>query len=292
MDFKLPEVPLAGNFATKPPATPSIDYSGRLLKSDPASEDLKAGQLVFGRLDRPCQLGVLAQQTIAPSDGCVPIPEGVDPDQAATIGTAGLTAYQCIVPYLPSPSGSRIFINGGSGGVGTFAIQIAKALGCYVSTSCSTPNVSLCESLGADEVLDYKSCNIAKSLAEKHKDDPFDLVVDAVGSPENLFKAADVFLKPQGKFIQPGAHISLAGIRSVTSRALQPSILGGGKRSWCFISVKNSRADFEKIAEMIQQGKVKAVVEEKFAFEDLVRAFERLKTSRTKGKLLVKVGDA
>lgn len=148
------------------PASPGLDYCGKVLSAG-SKVDVKPGQLVFGRLDKPGQFGTLAECIVTNRDGAVPLPEGVDPDSAAAIGTAGLTAYQCIVPF--AKAGEKIFINGGSGGTGTFGIQCAKAIGCHVTTSCSTANVQLCKDLGADEVIDYKTSDLTKELEAKGK---------------------------------------------------------------------------------------------------------------------------
>ncbi len=164
VDHKLPEIPLLGRLITGSPATPSIDYAGRVVATGPISKkvsstDLKLGQLVFGRLDRPTKFGTLAEYTIAPRAGCAPIPSGVSVMDATCAATAALTAYQSIIPKIKGAAGKRVFINGGSGGTGTFGIQIAKAAGCHVTTSCSGANVGLCESLGADTVIDYPLCH-------------------------------------------------------------------------------------------------------------------------------------
>merc|ERR1719238_545022 len=103
-----------------------------------------------------------------------PMPDGMQVDDMAGVGCTGLTMYQSIKPYVKE--GDKIFINGGSGGTGIFGIQIAKALGCHVTTSCSGANVELCKGLGADEVLDYKSVDVVTALKEKGQ--VFSLVVD------------------------------------------------------------------------------------------------------------------
>ena len=92
----------------------------------------------------------------------MPLPNGIEVDQAAAVGIAGLTAYQLIVPN--TKQGDKIFINGGSGGTGTFGIQMALAIGCHVTSTCPTGNVQLCKDLGADEVIDYKTTNVAQAL--------------------------------------------------------------------------------------------------------------------------------
>jgi NADPH:quinone reductase-like Zn-dependent oxidoreductase len=109
---------------------------------------------------------------------CIPLPEGVNPDDAATIGIAGETAYRSIVPNVQT--GDRVFINGGSSGTGTFGIQIAKLLGCHVTVSCSTSAIELCKELGADEVFDYTKTDLIAELIESGKTEPFDLLIASV----------------------------------------------------------------------------------------------------------------
>lgn len=154
IDYKLAELPIFGKLALGSPASPGFDYAGRVAATGSNSEkDLTVGQMVFGKLADPTKYGTLAEYTIATRNGCFPLPEGVSPEDGACIGTAGITAYLSIASFVKA--GDRVFINGGSGGVGVFTIQIAKILGCYVVTSCSSKNIALCKSLGADEVVPY-----------------------------------------------------------------------------------------------------------------------------------------
>ena len=283
VDYKFVEVPVAGRMMIKRPASPGLDYCGRVVSSGKSS--LKPGQLVFGRLDLPIQFGTLAQYTVTPAAGTVPVPDGLSPGDAASIGTAGLTAYQCIVPNVKG--GDNVFINGGSGGTGIFGIQIAKTLGCRVTTSCSTVNVELCKSLGADEVIDYKSADVVKALSEGGTQ--YDLVVDNVGSPADLYSSSHHFLQPRGKFVQVGADMSLGGMASLVSRMARPGFLGGGKRKFEFVNIANKAQDFEQLAAWMAEGKIKTVIDQAFAFEDAPKAFEKLRTGRAKGKIIVNV---
>ena len=147
-------MPLLSWLAIPKPAIPGIDIVGRIVKPANGSS-LKTDQLVFGAASASALAGAgLAEYAAVPSNGVVTVPSGMDLIDAASIPVAGLTAYQSIIPHVKP--GSRVFLNGGSGGVGVFAIQIAKAVDCHVTTSCSTTNVELCKSLGADEVIDYK----------------------------------------------------------------------------------------------------------------------------------------
>ncbi|KAA8646861.1 NAD(P)-dependent alcohol dehydrogenase [Aspergillus tanneri] len=274
IDYKSPEIPFVGRLVSGSPSIPGIDFAGRVAATGPnrknvASEDLKVGQLVYGRLKGPTKFGTLAEYTIAPRAACVPIPPGVSVIDAASAATAGLTAYQSIMPKIKGGTGERVFINGGSGGCGTFGIQIAKVAGCHVTTSCSTANVELCKSLGADIVIDYSRKDV---VAELKKMQPFDLVVDNIGSPA----------------ITPGFIL-----RNLYKK-YWPSRLGGGKRRWEFMHLENKPEDFSQIARWMQEKKVRAVVADVYGMEDKgpVEAFTKLRIGRTRGKIVVKIVDS
>ena len=168
-----------------------------------------------------------------------------------------------------------------------FGIQIAKALGCNVTTTCSTPNIELCKSLGADEVLDYKSTDIIKVLVEK--DQVYKLVVDNVGTPKNLYKVSASFLAPAGKFVQIGMTPSLGGMKQVAGNMLLPSFLGGGKNSYQMLIAKASADALRQLSEWLKEGKIKGVVDSVYDWEDAPKAFERLKTGRARGKVVIRV---
>ena len=173
--------------------------------------------------------------------------------------------------------------------MGSFGIQIAKVKGCHVVTSCSGANVELCKSLGADQVIDYKSQDLVAELEKTT--DGFDLVVDNVGTPNELYWQAHKFTKARTKYVQVGGGLSPSDIYNLLSRMLWPGFLGGGKRSFEFLGVANNYEHFREIAEWMAQGKVKAVVDGVYGMEDKgpVKAFERLKTGRAKGKIVIKV---
>lgn len=242
---------------------------------------------MFGALGIQSRFGTLSQFLIVSEEGCALLPEGVDIDQAAAVGTAGLTAYQSFPRDIVKP-GSKVFINGGSGGTGTFGIQFAKALGAHVMVSCSGRNAQLCRSLGADEVIDYTTADILSEL--KKLGQVFDLAVDNAGTPASLYQSSDVFLKPDGAFMQVGVTAPLAGMGTVLSRAMRPAFLGGGRRIFTFVKVSSSRKDFEQIGRWIADGKVKSVIDQKFEWEDTPKAYEKLRLGRTQGKIIVHVG--
>jgi NADPH:quinone reductase-like Zn-dependent oxidoreductase len=139
VDYKLAELPVVGRLAIPKPATPGLDFAGKVLQVGPDC-GVEVGQMVFGKLEPKQQFGTLGEYIIGSKAGTVPIPNGVTVEQAATLGVCGLVTYQCLTPNVKV--GDRVLINGGSGGTGTFAIQIAKALGCYVTTTCSSRHIS------------------------------------------------------------------------------------------------------------------------------------------------------
>lgn len=134
VDYKLPELPLVGRLAIPKPATPGLDFSGTIVLSTPTSR-LQPGTRVFGKLEPKQQFGTLAEYIVGSSEGTVEVPEGVGMEEASALGVCGLVTYQALTRNVRE--GMRVLVNGGSGGTGTFAVQIAKALGAEVVVTCS-----------------------------------------------------------------------------------------------------------------------------------------------------------
>jgi alkaline phosphatase D len=264
---------------------PGADFCGKVAKTGSKVDSIRIGEWVFGAKVGAVSNGTLCQYVSVAQNMLTSLPEGVEVDDAATVGIVGLTEMQAIKPNVQP--GDKVFINGGSGGTGVYGIQIAKALGCHVTTTCSTGNVQLCQSLGADEVIDYKTTNIIEALTAKGQ--VFQLAVDNVGTPADLYKRSADFLAPSGKFVQVGATPSLGGFAQITSNFLVPSFLGGGKRSYQLMMAKPSTDDLRQIGSWMKEGKVRAILDEVFDWEDAPQAFEKLKTGRAKGKLVVHV---
>lgn len=301
-DYKVAELGLLSRPIVAPPASPGMDFSGRVVRAGAdAAAAYEPGRLVFGRVFAT-KFGALGGLVVVKDgEGLAPAPEGLGEDgmaRLAAVGTCGLTALQSIQPYLGGPAGGgkeeeEVFINGGSGGLGTFGIQVAKALGCRVTASCSGANAELCRSLGADEVIDYKTQDVGAVLKAKGK--VFRLVVDNVGytpgGQEDLYTAANAFLQDDGYFVQVGGGASKAMLAAVAKRALVPGFLGGGKRRFRLIATAQSHEGLARIGEWMRTGDVRAVIDEVFTFEDAPKAYEKLKTGRAKGKIVVKVSD-
>ncbi|KAK3399810.1 hypothetical protein B0T20DRAFT_169540 [Sordaria brevicollis] len=287
-DYKVAELPLnLGRALVRLPATPAWDFCGRVVKATNTVDNFRVGEIVFGRLP-PGQQGACGQYIVASTTACASLPNGVHVDEAASIPCAGLTAYQTIAPYVKA--GDKVFLNGGSGGVGSFGIQIAKALGCHVTVSCSAAKAEQCKALGADEIIDYTSVNVCQALKERGQ--VFKLAVDNVGLPGELYKAGDNYLLPDGQFVQVGGPMSMSAVTSTMSRLLRPSFLGGGKRKFHLYTLTNNQhEDLAVLGQMVAEGKVKPVVEHAYDFEEVPTAFKDLRKGKTHGKLVIHVSD-
>ncbi|KAJ9200355.1 hypothetical protein DTO166G4_3356 [Paecilomyces variotii] len=279
-DIKVPEGPITRVIISKP-ASPCMDFCGKVITVGPNVTEFEPGQLVYGSLGLPTQFGTLGEYIIAPTSGTALLPGGVDPDHAATLGVAGQTAYQALEPYVSA--GDKVFINGGSGGCGIFAIQIAKLLGCHVTTSCSTKNVQFCKDLGADEVLDYTAVDVTATL--KDKGQVFSHVIDHIGIPLNLYSECHHFLLPGKSFVQVGA----ASMLTYVNRVARPRLLGGGRRKFDILLWRNKKDGLVRVGEWMHEGKIKAALDSTFEFEDAVKAFEKLRTGHARGKIVIHV---
>ena len=286
VDVKGAENPILRRLMIPSIATPGLDYAGRIITPAKGSS-LKAGQLVFGVAGAsPFAGGALSEYAFIKPEGAIPLPDGVDVIDVATIGVAGLTAYQSIGNRVKA--GDKVFINGGSGGCGVFGIQIAKAKGCYVCTSCSSRNVELCKSLGADRVVDYTKQNVVEALRGEN----FDHVVDNVGNDMSLYWKAHEYTRPGAAYIQVAGELSLHSISNGMKVKLWPGFLGGGQRKREGILAQLRYGELKQIGDWMKEKKVKAVVDSRFTFEEAPKAFEKLKTGRARGKIVVEVAGA
>lgn len=281
VDYKVPEIPIVGRLVFGK-GVPGLDYSGTVVES--TSSQLKPGEPVFGSLAPP-NFSTLGEYIVATKEGCVPIPDGVQPKDAATLGIAGLTAYQTVVPFIKP--GSKVFINGGSGGVGTFQIQIAKILGAHVTVTCSGPNVELVKSLGADEVIDYRTENVVHTLTRKGQQ--YDLIADNVFNSADIYWSSHKYLKTEGRYVTIAGNAQFSVIKDMLSIMFWPKALGGGQRKFQFVTCAADAAQYAELAKWLAEGKLKTVIEKEYELEQAGEAFERLKSGRTRGKLVIKV---
>ncbi|KAL4995207.1 hypothetical protein BDV10DRAFT_203225 [Aspergillus recurvatus] len=296
-DHKVPQqatIPFTGRtLICSLPASPGLDFAGRIVAVHPKHKgEFEPGQLVYGCLARPRTFGTTGEYILADANDVAHLPEGVSVDDAACLGVAVRTAYQSLKNYLDlskfqSGSGPKVFINGGSGGCGVFAIQIAKMLGCHVTTTCSGRNIELVRDLGADEILDYTTVNVTEIL--KAKGLVFDHVIDHIGLPENLYTECHHFLKPSGTWVQVGA----GSILTAFWRAITPRFLGGGRRWFVPLMLANSKEDLVEVGHLLREGKIRVVRDgdRVWGFEDVKEAYELLASGRARGKIVVRVAE-
>ncbi|PSN65700.1 NAD(P)-binding protein [Corynespora cassiicola Philippines] len=292
IDIKLAEMGPVSRLAIRGAYSPGLDFCGHVVSTHPSvsksRSDLKEGTLVFGVLPFPPTptAGTLSQYIVASADSCAAVPAGVSPDDAAAIASAGLTALGSLAGVKP---GMRVLINGGSGGVGTFAVQMAKALGAvHVTVTCSEVNVELCRRLGADKVLDYRSHDVIEEL--KGEENMYDVIVDNVGNAElKLYENSAKYLKKAGVFVQVGGPMSFSNFLLIAKRMYAPVCLGGGNRTYKFQITKIQTKDLEKVVGWLTKKKVRAVIDQTYELEEVPKAYEKLRQGRSRGKIVVHV---
>ncbi|MFO0761515.1 MAG: NAD(P)-dependent alcohol dehydrogenase [Byssovorax sp.] len=247
-----------------------LDAAGVVVES--RSSRLSVGERVFGCLDELRALrGTLAEHTVFEEDELCPIPDGVDDDAAAGAALAGLTALQALRDIARVKPGEIVLVNGASGGVGTLAVQIARLLGARVHTVTSAANRALCEELGAEVTWSYEDDAFRRG-------GPFDVIFDVFGNLR--FRASRELLARRGCFISTVPSVSRL-VREVTSRldAQQERL----------VIVRSRRRDLAVLAGWLREGKLRTVIDARFALGDLQAAFARLESKRTRGKIIVEI---
>ena len=283
-DYKFPEMGLVAIMILKFPKTPGLDVSGEILAIGKSVVDVAVGDHIMGRLHPQKAEGALSEYVVMQKDCYAKISADVRFDVAAATVTAGLTAYQTIRPYVQP--GARIFINGGSGGTGTYGIQIAKILRCHVTVSCSTAKVQLCKDLGADEIIDYTTCDVVEQLRTRGR--IFKLAVDNIGN-SRLHSNAKTFLQPGGIFLMVGHGMSVGELFTLARAFLWPSSYGGAAYTTIAYMTKTDYMDLRDLAQWVNEGKIMSVIEKVYPFEDVKTAYEQLKKKSTRGKIVVRV---
>ncbi|GAB7326477.1 hypothetical protein MBLNU13_g10475t1 [Cladosporium sp. NU13] len=280
IDLKFPENPVISKFLKT--TIPCLDFAGIVVSS--SSPRFKTGEAVFGQTQPP-NFGACAEYVVVGARHCGKVPEGVRLQDAATIGIAGLMAYQSIVPFVKA--NDRIFINGGSGGVGTYGIQIARAMDCSVIVACSGSNAELCKRMGAEKVVDYRTQDVSSTLEKSNEQ--FDLILDNVLLNLDMYWRCHKFLRPHGRYITTAIRPEVDFAWNALKVFMWPAVLGGGQRKFSIAARKSSTADYEQIAAWFQNGTVKPEIERVYDIDDAAEAFERLRSGRVRGKLVVKL---
>lgn len=267
------------------------DVAGVVVKVGSRVRRFKPGDEVYARPHHD-RIGTFAE-FIAMNENDVAIkPKKLSMEEAASLPLVGLTAWQALVERAHLKAGQKVLIHAGSGGVGTFAIQLAKQLGAFVATTTSTPNLDLVKRLGADIAVDYKADDFAEVLRD------YDLVLNSLG--KDILEKSLKVLKPGGQLISisgppdPSFARDLGAswaVRQVT-RLLSHRIRRKAKRrrvSYSFLFMRANGEQLSRISSLIDSGLVRPVVDRVFPFESTNEALAYVKTGRAKGKVVVKV---
>lgn len=267
------------------------ELAGTVVRAGGRVRRFKVGDEVYAR-PPVNRIGSFAEFIAIHEDAVAFKPKSLTMEQAASIPLVGLTAWQALVEIANLQKGQKVLIHAGSGGVGTFAIQLAKHLGATVATTTSTANLDLVKSLGADVAIDYKTTDFASVLRD------YDVVLNSLGT-ETLIKSLQV-LKPGGKLISisgppdPGFAKAqgLSWILTQVMRALSHRIRTKAKRagvSYSFLFMRADGGQLQEIASLIDSGAVRPVVDRVFPFESTAQALAYVDTGRVRGKVVVKV---
>jgi NADPH:quinone reductase-like Zn-dependent oxidoreductase len=267
------------------------DVAGVVVGVGSKVRGFKPGDEVYARPSKG-RIGTLAE-FIAMNESDVALkPKSLTMEEAASIPLVSLTAWQVLIERANLKKGQKVLIHAGSGGVGTFAIQLAKHIGATVATTTSTENVDLVRSLGADVVIDYKNQDFAKVL------NGYDVVLNSLGQ-DTLEKSLKV-LKPGGKLISISGPPDVAFAREnglnwflqQVTRFLSLGIRRKAKRhgvSYSFVFMRADGEQLSRITALVESGAVRPVVDRIFPFLATNEAMDYLAKGRAKGKVVIKV---
>ncbi|MBP2541191.1 NADP-dependent oxidoreductase [Agrobacterium sp. CCNWLW32] len=275
----------------RPPFLLGHDLAGTVIHVGANVRQFKSGDEIYAR-PRDGRIGTFAEMIAVDASDLALKPKSLSMEQAASIPLVGLTAWQALVEVGKVKPGQKVFIQAGSGGVGTFAIQLAKHLGATVATTTSTANIELVKSLGADVVIDYKRQDFEQVLSG------CDLALNSQDA-KTLAKSVNV-LKPGGKLISisgppdvPFAKsLRLSLILRLVTRMLSRGILKRAKSrgvDYSFLFMRAEGQQLREIAKLIDNGAIRPVVDKVFPFARTADALAYVETGRAKGKVVVAV---
>jgi NADPH:quinone reductase-like Zn-dependent oxidoreductase len=262
-----------GVFATgvKPPFTLGFDVAGVVEAVGGGVTLFQPGDEVFGMPRFPHPAGAYAEYVTAPARHFAPRPQGIDHIQAGALPLASLTAWQALVDTAIIRPGQRVLIHAAAGGVGHLAVQIAKARGAYVIGTASAAKHDLLRSLGADELIDYRTQDFAENVPD------VDVVLDTIGGP-NWARSLRT-LRPGGTLISilplddtfPAKEAEEAGVRAV------------------FMLVEPDQQALREITSLVEDGRLRVIADAVFPLEEAAQAHMLGETGRTTGKIVLSV---
>jgi NADPH:quinone reductase-like Zn-dependent oxidoreductase len=261
--YRRPKFPILG-----------VDIAGRVEAVGKNVADFQSGDEVVADLSKS-GFGGFAEYVCVPASAAVPKPATVSFEAAAAAPTAGVAALQALRDVGKLQSGETVLINGASGGVGTFAVQVAQFLGAEVTSVCSTAKVETVRSLGADHVIDYTQEDVTEGGAQ------YDLILDAAGT--HSMRAYARALRPTGRYVFVGGPTR----RFVTALLAGPVLsITGGKQFRAFM-LDPDRDDLAFVMGLLQSGDVEPVIDRRYRLDEVPEAIRYLEAGRATGKVVV-----
>ena len=256
-----------------PPRTPGVDLAGDIVATGGGPGPRHVRERVFGSLRAFGRDGSCAQFAIIPAHRLAPMPDGASYEACAALPVSAGTALQALVDEASLASGQRVLINGAAGGVGHFAVQVAKDLEAHVVATCSAANVEFVRSLGADDVLDYASTDVASA-------GPFDVifdVADALG-----WARASALLARGGTYVSTSGTAASAASTIVAGLAAPLS----GRRARALV-LKDGGASCARLARWMARGALRPHVAHRVTLEGVAQAQRRMEAGHAAGKTIV-----
>ena len=245
---------------------PGADFAGIVEQTGNDVSYLRAGDRVFGET---LTGGAFAAYTCVPANVCALMPEGTGFPEMAASPIAGITALQALITHGKLKAGETVLINGSSGGVGHFAVQVAKAYGATVTAVCSDKNVAFVKSLGADHVISYDKENI-----HQHKG-KYNLIVDTHGN---------LTYSDYKRMGQRGVTVGFTTMGHMISLLLKKAT---GKFPLAQFTAQANTRDLEALALLIQSGQVKVHIEKTYSYKEIPQAIQHIEAMRTRGKVVM-----
>jgi len=275
----------------KTPFVLGHDVAGIVTKVGPKANKFKVGDEVYAR-PADFHIGTFAEYIAVDERDLAPKPKNLTMEEAASIPLVGLTAWQALVEKMNIQKGQKVFIQAGSGGVGTFAIQLAKHLGAFVATTTSAANSDLVKSLGADVVIDYKTQDFETILSD------YDFVLNSQDG-KTLEKSLNI-LKPNGKVVSISGppdvefanEVGLSWFVKIIMRLLSFGIKKKVKKlhlNYNFLFMRAEGKQLSEITSLLETGKIRPIMDKVFPFEQTNEALAYVESGRAKGKVVIKV---
>src|ERR1700726_1862665 len=290
VDFKFRQGKLRAILRPKLPFVLGNELAGEVIAAGCDVKRWRVGDRVFARVAKD-RAGAFAEQACVDEDHAALMPRDLDFTAAAAVPLAGLTALQALRDELGVKPGQRVFISGGAGGVGTFAIQIAKWLGAHVTTTASKRGEALVCSLGCDEVIDYTAQDISK--AGRRFDAGFDLIggntleqMFEIMKPGTKIVSIAALPEPQTAIKDLGGRRTLSAIFWIISYGIRYRARRAGV-SYRYLFMHASGTELAELAELIEQGKLKVIIDKTCPFTKISEALAYVEGGHAKGKVVV-----